>query len=519
MRKSLLTSLTLLILTGGAFAQKKGVNNVININMHNVRAIKKGHDITGYFMFYKADKIKGGDYSYRLRIMDENVNEVAEKKIIASKYLYLIEAQYNQELLCFKFYDAKEKKISLKFYDKNGDRVASKSYEPDKIEVNAYKVASAQDMQNNPTVFPVGDKGFLNYRIVKNDKPGYEIKYYPNSKEVKGWKHSSKKTSPVVEYASLLEANEKIILNRVILQKGKMSRDQETHLSGLDPASGDEIFNTKLENSKYEESLLNSHFNDATNEIYLFGYYFPKGENVMGGQSLGMSMTVMDLKGKIKSKSYISWDKDVAKLLPAKLKGRIKEIGFIYFHEFVTKADGTIFGIGEQYRKTVSAGGTALKALAVASGSTGSGSVAQITIGDFFIFEFNKDFTLKGVEVIEKSTSRVQLPAGAAYYGPQFLALYVESLGGFDYNYLKQLDNGNTFSVYYRNYEKRKGEKNKSIIGVISNTNGTYVTDKVDIYTEADYVKVLPAQGSNVLFFEYYKKEKEIKMNFQKMNY
>lgn len=99
------------------------------------------------------------------------------------------------------------------------------------------------------------------------------------------------------------------------------------------------------------------------------------------------------------------------------------------------------------------------------------------------------------------------------------MALFTKMLGGFDFNYLKQMEDKNTFLVFYDDFERRKGEKNNTIVGVISNTKGEYSQDKVDINTEADYVEALPAQAGNVLFLEYFKKEKKLDMKFQKMNY
>lgn len=520
MKKVLSLAIISIFFLGGKVIAQKEINNVLKIDLNNnFIAIENGDDITGYAAFYKADKVKRGEYSYHLSIMNENAEEVAEKKFTASESLFLLDAQYNGELLGLKFADYKERKILLKFFDENAEQVANKSYEMDKLERRALSMSIQTETRLPQSLFAVENQGFLDYRTIDNKKQGFSIKYYPNDKTKKGWTYASKVESPIIETVSLLEANENIVLNMMLHKKNLLSSDAEYWLAGIDPESGDEMFKVRIENSKYEESITNSFYDKNSKKINLFGFYFEKGENPTNGRSLGMVMSTMTLDGKIEGKKYISWATDVAKFLPANAKGKIKEIGFVYFHNFVQSADGSVTGVGESFNKTVSAAGTAMKALALASGGTGSGSAFQITIGDFYFFEFDKDFNLTGVEVFEKDKTRFALPAGGAYYGPQVMALLTKTFGGFDFSYLKTMDEGNTFLVFYQDFERRKGEKNNTVVGVISSTDGEYVQDKVDFNTEADLVRALPAQAGNVLFLEYFKKEKQLDMKFQKMNY
>lgn len=517
MTKKLSIAAICLFLITSISAQK--VSSVVSIEMNNIQPIKKGDEITGYFMFYKADKVKGGDYSYKIRILDENAEKVATKKIVGGSLFYLLEAQYNGDLLCFKFYDMKEKKINLKFYNDKAEKVYSKSYEVSKQERRMIMAYMQQGSQANPSVVPIEGKGFVDLSVVKNDKIGYELKFYPNDRETKGWKYGSKKTSPLLEFASITEANEDVVIVMVGMKKSMMKQDAEYKIVALDAKTGKEMYDIKVSNSRYEESITNTFYDETKNELTTFGYYFKKGDNVVKDKSLGIVISTLDASGKKIDTKYTGWTKDIAKHLGPSNRGKIADVGFIFFHEFIRKADGSFYGIGESYRKTVSAGGTALKVLAAAGGGASNTSAAQITVNDFYIFEFDKDKNVIGVETFEKSKSRVILPAGAAYYGPQLLAQLVKSMGGFDFDYLKSIDNGQTFALFYRNHEKIKGEKNKSIAGVISHTKGNYMTDKIDIPTESDAVRTLPAKDGNILFLEYFRKDRKLEMNFKKMNY
>jgi hypothetical protein len=518
-KKSLLGfGLSILLCAGAANAQQK-VSKVVDISASNIQPIKKGEKITGYYAFYKADKVKGGDYSYKIRILDQNAVKVAEKSVVASSLFYLLEAQYNGELLCFKFYDRKEKKVKLIFFNDKAEKVATKSYDIDKVERRMFEMRMQQGGEGTiPTVRPIENLGFVDMTTVKNEKVGYQLTFYPNDKTQKSWKYGSKKTSPISEYAGILEANEDVVICMVALRKSALKIDADYQVVGLDAKTGKELFVRKVDSPKYEESITNSSYNKKTKQTTLIGYYFKKGSNVLKDASLGIVMTTLDNSGKKINQVYTSWSKDIAKFLGASSKGKLADIGFIYFHEFVKKADGTYYGIGEAYRKTVSAGGIATKILARAGGGTGA-SAFQISVKDFFIFEFDANNKLTGVENVEKSMTRVLMPNGAGIYGPQLLALLVKSIGGFDFDYAKTLNEGKTLAVFYTDYEKIKGEKNKVVCGVISHTDGKYLVDKIDLETSATFTKVLPAQDGNILFVEYFGGEKKLEMNFKKMNY
>jgi hypothetical protein len=519
LKKSLLGfGLSVLLFIGAANAQTS-VSKVHTINPNNIQPIKKGDKITGYYFFYKADKVKGGDYSYKVAILDQNAEKVAEKRVVASKAFFLIEAQYNGELLCFKFFDLKEKKIKLIFYNDKAEKVSSESYEIDNMEKKmiAMKMQQSEDA-SVPTVQPIENVGFVDLVTVKNKKIGYQLKFYPNDATQKSWKYGSSKDSPIIEFASILEANKDVVICMVALKKSMLKNDADYQIVGLDSKTGKELFKKKVDSPKYEESITNSFYDNKTKQTTLFGFYFEKGSNVIKDQSLGVVMTTLDNSGKKVNQVYTSWEQDIAKFLGVNSKSKLDDIGFIYFHEFVKKADGSYYGIGEAYRKTVSAGGVALKVLARAGGGTGA-SAFQISVKDFFIFEFDANNKLVGVENIEKSISRTLMPNGMGLYGPQVLALVVKASGGFGFNYAKTLNNGKTLAVFYNNYEKLKGEKNKAVCGVISNTDGKYLVDKIDLETDATFMKVLPAQDGSILFLEYFSKAGRLEMNFKKMNY
>tara|TARA_B100000508_G_scaffold137176_1_gene131145 strand:- start:439 stop:747 length:309 start_codon:yes stop_codon:yes gene_type:complete len=70
----IVTALVLLFaLPLNSLAQNK-INNIIKVNPYNIRAIKDNNEIKGYYLFYKEDKLKGKEYSYKLYAMRKRAN-------------------------------------------------------------------------------------------------------------------------------------------------------------------------------------------------------------------------------------------------------------------------------------------------------------------------------------------------------------------------------------------------------------------------------------------------------------
>ena len=178
-------------------------------------------------------------------------------------------------------------------------------------------------------------------------------------------------------------------------------------------------------------------------------------------------------------------------------------------------ADGKIYGIGESYKKAASGAGIAAAAL-----GSRSSSVAKMVIQDMFIFEFSKEFELVDVNVYEKGkTDFDRLPSGGSMASPHLLALMVKAYGGFDYEFTQEAKDGSYFIVGYKDYQKIKGAKNKTVFGAISNVDGEFSKDEIDLKTEAKSLSVLPAKNGHIMILEYFKKEKKIEMRIEKINF
>ncbi|QHT68578.1 hypothetical protein GXP67_18970 [Rhodocytophaga rosea] len=498
-----------------SFAQQKSFSNVLTIQLRNMGAIYNKNQVSGYYMFYKVDRVNGKTNSYLLRILDQNLNEVSESKIEESKYFYLMEAAYNDESLMFKFYDAKEKTISFYQYD-NKSQLKNKSSRKleSKMEVYTYNSQAEREESDGTFLFAIPGQGFVDYGMKKDGKLGYAITFYPENKTQKGWTYESASNSKEVENAGYVVASKNLLISSVIRRNNLLSQNFEAYLLGIDINTGKKLFEKKVEDKQYELSFINATIDENSGNVALLGQYYKKNDNVVKDKSLGLCSYVLSSDGNIITKNYASWLTDVRKFLPVNAQGKMEDVGYLYFHKIIKTADGRYIAVGEQYRKAASAAGIALTVL---GGS--SAGVTKMVIEDLVVLEFNQQFKLENVKIFDKSKTNVELPAAYDFAGPQITAYYLKALGHFDYSFSQQNEDATTFSVGYVDYEKKKGEKNGLVFGAITYAEKEYATDKLSLETDASSLRVIPAKPGFILITEYFRKAKKLDMRLEKINY
>jgi hypothetical protein len=133
----------------------------------------------------------------------------------------------------------------------------------------------------------------------------------------------------------------------------------------------------------------------------------------------------------------------------------------------------------------------------------------------------NEKFDPIGIKYYEKDGSSVGLPAGSGFMGTGFLGYFVKWTGGFDYQFLQQSKDGNKFNVAYINYDREKGEKDKTIVGnIFMAEDGTLNFDKVDITgSKNTRYLVYPAVAGSVMVAQYDRKQKKLEFKLVKLNY
>jgi hypothetical protein len=525
--QSILMTLLFAGLFGNSFGQTKEISGVRRVSLNNFGEIIEGKEIKGYYSFYALDKVDKKNNSYVLGIFDANLNEVASENLVLPKHYYLLEASYNQENLLFTFYngDKKGKEIVLRRYDKNAKFLGETKRDLDKWEEMGILQLISKDEIANARVFAIKSRGFVHLSMEKKKKLGYVIDYIPSNSQSRKWTYGSKKDSKEIEMASFLhyDAENGTVLFTTSKKPNLMSKKFDVFILGIDAQTGRKKFETKLEDSKYKIQIYNGYNNEETGKSKLVGAYFDQ-DGKMNDNSLGFCTFSLSAKGQMVDKKFVSWAKDVAKFLPMNQKGKMDKAGYFYIHNVISTQDGRIFVMAESYKKAVSAGGAALGVLAAMGGGRSTISSFKMVVGDLAIFEMDKDFNLKNAKLFDKTTSNILLPGGAGVNGAVMLGHFLKAYGGFDYSFTQSAKGNEGFVVGYQDYKKIKGDKNHWIFGAVSNMDGEYSTDEIDLRTENTALRVFPGKPGYVMVIELGKydrksKSRTISMRLEKVNY
>ena len=511
MKKKLILSL-LTIFTLNSFSQTSKIKDVNTFILRNSGAIlDKNKDVDGYYFYYIVDKLKKGEREFAIQILDKNLNEVAKKTYVDNKYTFLMKSGFNNQSMMFAMANFKERQITLLSYDKQANQKETINIPLEKKEIMYLQLMQQSGDFN--VLFPVENKGFLFNKFENNKKIGYSLKYYATDGG-KNWEYNSPIESKEILTINPIEVNEKVVVALESSKPGALSRKVTLKTKIIDVNTGELIFEKEYSKNA-KPRMINNAFLDASNNVVLMGEYFKEGDNIFDDKSLGLFSEVIDNSGKTIKENFTSWKDDVSKIFKTD-KGFIEDKGYVYFHNIVKTNTNDYYAIGEFYKRTASASGIAFAALGALGGGGGGASVTQLTITNSVVFKFNSDFKLTAIKEFEKGKSRA--PSLTDFGSPQLNAHALKSFGAFDYEYT-QLDKANDrFYASFIDYERLKGEKNKSAFKTIIYDKGQLTEDKIYLQTDNKNFRTLPAKVGSVLLLEYDKKLKEISLHLEKLN-
>jgi hypothetical protein len=509
--KKLLLAISLAFTFLGLQAQKQVLNDVLSARTRGTGAIIKDNTVTGYFSFYQLDKKDRKTRNYQLNIYDQNLTPLSNKKFSSQEDLEAMEASYNGDLICIKFFDDKKDEFVFKTYDQNAQQVNSKAINGKKV-FDQYAAFAASDSDGEAqSLTPVEGAGFIHF-VVKLRGGGMshtynEITFIPNSKEGKGWSWTTSESSEDFEWGDALGSNGKVMMCLVNKRAKLMSKDIEDFILGIDIATGKKLFEYPLEDKKYAVSTLNGIAEPGGN-FQLFGLYFDKDAKTSKASSLGLFGFTVDPAGKVLERKYESWEKDVSKFLKVSEKGKIEDVGHIFFHKFVKTADNKIFAIGEQYKTNAGAS----VALSLLSGRT----TMTVNVEDIYVFEFTDKFDLKNVSVFDKSRSPYTF--NGITNGSRMTGMVLKYMDAYDYSFTQMSKDKSKFSIGYVDYDKTKGDKGW-YFGTINYSDNVFKKDKLRFDTKATWQYVYPGKPGYVMISEYFRKDKKLEFRMEKLNF
>ncbi len=513
--KIILFTISLFLFAGGITAQNKtksleGINSIL---LKNMGAIKDNEEVVGYYFFYEVDKIDRKTRAYRLKIVDNNLEEISSKKIKSGKYTSLIDARFNGKHIMLKFYEGKEKKYSFKTYAMDGKmgkgasrKLGKKTYNP------PLYMQSKRGENHSDALFPIPGKGFVNYASIKNKKRGYIIDFIGQDNQ---WKYKSSKTSKLLEFTQFIAADENILLSNLIKFKNGWGKDGTNSILAIDINTGEKVFEKVLHETK-PVSILNGFIDQKNDEIVIFGIYYKEKAKVHKAKSLGIYIGSFDLKGNKKQDKFLSWEKGAKNFLQIDKKGKMKRGRYLAFHDIVRASDGKIIVLGEQFRKQVDGGAILAGALGARS-RTGGLNMSKLMIENFVVFQLNSALEVENLKVFEKEKSSAKT-FGMGWESPQLMAYLAKAQGAFDYAFTQKNEDRSAISFGYIDWEKRKGEKDGYTFGAINYVDGEFTKDKLPLSGKATSIRILPGPIGYVLVAEYYKKDKKMDLRLEKIN-
>ena len=495
-------------------AQKVSIEGVRFASLRQSSAIKEGSEVKGYYFFYVSDKIDKKTNEYTLRIMDDNLKVLKDIKFTDSKYVSILESSFNGTDLIFLLYNDDERTFEYQVYGADGKKKYVYNRQLSKREENYLRQSYLAGNEENAYkgLFPLEGKGFISNMPSTEDKDmTFQLDFFSTQKK-KQWSYIPTAGAKRF-YGDYLGTHNGVVYLEVLKYARIMDQTPESVMIGLDLETGKQLFEIPTDKSKYKFYPANMIvLNDG--KSYIFGEYFNPNANIMKDKSLGFAFWGIDEKGKILNEKYNSWDLELGKFLNVSSKGKIDDFGFMYLHNLVQTSDGSLYAVGEGYKKVASALGIITQ---VASAGQSGTSVTKLKITDMMLIKFDKDFNVREAKIFIKNDNNFELPAGAAYASTALIGKYIRAFGGFDYNYTQSNKDNSSFTVTYSDYVRGKDYKGGTF-NSISFYDGKITTDKINTKSDATSSWVLPGKQGQVLMVDYYRKDKRLEAHFEKLN-
>ena len=516
-QRKMLTSFLIIFLFSGTFlaAQEKiSIDNVRRAYLRSTGTIVENEQIKGYFFFYQSDKVDRKTNEYTLQIVDQNLNKVKDIKFTDSKNIELLESSYNGTSLMFMFYDGKERMLDFRLYGLDGSKKQNYSKVLSKKSDAYFEFSQSQQDEEieNKNVFDIKNKGYVTVIPERDGRQySYEVNFLASDRK-RQWTFAptgdEKWTS-----AQYLGSNDSIAIFEILKKDRLMSKHAQSTLLGLNLENGKQTFEVSTEGEAYKFFPMNISMLKGRNEFLLMGPYYEGDDRILQDKSLGLGAWVMNNQGKIVAQKYNSWALQIGKFLKTDQKGRVENIGSIYFHNVLQTEDGKIFAIGEGYKRTASALGIASKILTRNSGV----SVTKMKITDMVMLQFNERFEVENATIYDKYNNNVEMASGTELTSPHTIAMYLKMVGAFDYTFTQPGKNKASFVTGYTDYEKGKDYKGLSF-NSITYAGGNITTDRIKLKSSSSAMMIFPAKSGFVMIAEYFRKDKRMDFRMEKLN-
>ena len=505
--KMFLLLLSVIFLTT-ARSQSKEFENVIEVKLEKTVTIKNNNTIVGYALFYQVDKMKSAAL-YRLEILDENLKSIGTSEFEGSKKLELMDAVYESGHIMLAFDDPKkvdDYEKFVKIFDLKGKETGLVSYDPERVKKGMFGKAIAEQMSAYYNGYSnVEGKGFVCVYQSQAKTGGANVQMIGTNGKLK-WEKAFEGEKGDRMDCYLSAATPNTLLFFTAERNGVMAKDAETFLVGLDAENGKELFRKPMTYKElvWEPMLFKT---DNSGAVKMISNLSHTEDKFYSAQPIGINIaTLNDKTGEITLDKNFIYDKDLSSVMTMKNESK-SEDGFVKIHDITMMPDGSKVLVGEFFRRTVSAMGTAMKIL-----SRGNAAASQITIGDMFLLRLDAQNKPISLEKIEKNVRRIPLEADGIPIGLMTRVLTLEH--DFGYLYTDESSDPNKRTVLAKG--SFEGEKYGTNSITFDSQKG-YKQKLFDVpQGKKDDVYIMRGKPGHVLIMKYNEKDKKVTMNLER---
>ena len=510
--KKLSTKFTLaaLLLCFNAYSQSKIFDNVVDVEVRSTVEITNNKQIVGYAFFYQIDKMRKSAM-FRLSILDENLKEIGSNEFEGPKDLLLTRAVYESNHIFLAFYD-KDKKEGyarfVKIFDLKGKETGNVSYDPEKVKKGMFGAAIAQQME---AIYEGTDnvegKGCVTIHQSKAKVGGVDVQMIDVNGKLK-WEQSISGEKGDRSDLYLVSTTPNAILLFEMDRGSVMNRDADLFMVGLSTDNGRQLFKTPMDinGTSYEPMLVKM---GTDGKLKIVSSMYDGSSKFLSAKPVGFSIANLnDLTGKIDIVKDFGFAKDLGNVLDMKNESK-SEDGYIKAHNVIMLPDGGMIVVGEFFRKTVSAGGMAMKIL-----SRGNASASQATIEDMFLLRINSNLKATALEKIEKGKERYPLPTDGLPIGLVARLLTYEH--DFGYMYTDEGMDGSKKTVLARG---SFGEEKYGTVALTVDDKKGYTTKRFNLQKEKHITyHIVRGKPGYVMIIKYDSKAKTMSVNLEKVS-
>lgn len=513
--KTVLLSLLLPASLGIKAQQKLSIENVYRMSLRNAGPIVTNEEVKGYYSFYMSDKIDRKTNEYTLQLVDVNLNKLNDIKFQDSRSVTLLESSFNDNSIIFMFYNNDNNSVDYRMYNMEGKQTFTYSKPLDKRSEQFFRQAisfQSNEETENQNLFDIPGKGFITVTPLREGRNyTYDVTFFSSEKR-RTWTYNPVEDGRVAQ-AQFLGASDSVAVLEVLTRPKLMSQKTESSLVGINLFNGRKVFEVNTIDGPQQLYPVNITVRRGANSFLLMGPYYGAQDNVVKDKSTGIGVWEMNNQGRLIRSKYNSWAQDMSKFLSVDRKGRVADMGYVYFHSLQQTADGKLFAIGEGYKKI--ADGVGIAANILAGGHVAGATKMRIT--DMLMLQFDGAFNLVGADVYDKNSNNFSLATASDYLSPHAMAMMAKAMGAFDYSFTQQNASHTSFTSAYTDYERTKDYKGLTF-NTLTYYDGKVSRDKINLKTSATSLAIMPSRSGSVLVLEYFRKDKRLDMHIEKIN-